>query len=89
MLLPTQHMSIIFSRVNLLRSAKENAYHSCTVQDVETVSYATRFHGLDAILDRPGTFYLDLMCSIFSPGSRYLFCDTRSQMIFCLLQACL
>ena len=80
MLLPTQHMSIIFSRVNLLRSTKENAYHSCTVQDLVTVSYAMRFHGLDAILDWPGTFYLDLMCSIFSPGRRYLFCDTRSQM---------
>ena len=48
-----------------LRSTKENAYYSCTVHDVVTVPYAMRIHGLDAILDRPGTFCLDLMCSVF------------------------
>ena len=47
-----------------LRSTKENAYYSCTVHDVYS-SYTMRFHGLDAILDRPGTFCLDLMCSVF------------------------
>ena len=60
-----------------LRSTKENTYYSCTVHYVVTVLYAMRFHGLDAILDRPGTFCLDLMCSV--PGSWYLFCDTRSR----------
>ena len=49
----------------ILRSTKENAYYSCTVHEVVTVLYAMRFHGLDAILDRPGTLYLDLMCSVF------------------------
>ena len=39
-----------------------------------------RFNGLDAILDWPGTFCLDLMCSIFSPESWYLLCVTRSHM---------
>ena len=33
--------------------------------EVVTVLYAILFHGLDAILDRPGTFCLDLMCSVF------------------------
>ena len=36
-----------------------------TVHEVVTVVYARRFHDLDAILDRPGTFCLDLMFSIF------------------------
>ena len=35
------------------------------VHDVVTVPNAMRFHGLDAVLDRPGTFCLDLMCSVF------------------------
>ena len=38
---------------------------SCNVHHVVTVLYAMQFHGLDAILDRPGTLYLDLMCSVF------------------------
>ena len=46
-----------------LRSTKEKAYYSCTVFEVVTVLYAMRFHGLDAILDRPGTLCLNLMCS--------------------------
>ena len=48
-----------------LRSTKENAYYSCTVHNVVTVPNAMRFHVLEAILDRPGTFCLDLMCSVF------------------------
>ena len=48
-----------------LRSTKENAYYSCTVHDVVTVPYVMRFQGLDAVLDRPGTFCPDLMCSVF------------------------
>ena len=44
-----------------LRSTKENTYYLCIVHEVETVLYSMRFHGLDAILDRPGTFCLDLM----------------------------
>ena len=52
-----------------------------TVHELVTVLYALRFHGLDAILYRPGTLYLDLIClQFFSLGSWYLFCDTRSQM---------
>jgi len=45
--------------------SKENAYYLCTVHEAVTVLYAMRFNGLDAILDRPGTFCLDLMCSVF------------------------
>ena len=52
-------------RYTLLRSTKENAYYSWTVHDVVTVPYAMRFHSLDAILDRRGTFRLDLICSVF------------------------
>ena len=48
-----------------MRSTKEDAYHLCTVHEVVTVLHGMRFHGLDAILDRPGTFCLDLMCSVF------------------------
>ena len=54
----------LLKRGLLLGSTKENAYYSFTVHDVVTVPYAVRFHGLDAILDRP-TFCLDLMCSVF------------------------
>ena len=36
-----------------------------TVHELVTVLYALRFHGLDAILYRPGTLYLDLMSSVF------------------------
>ena len=68
-------------RYTLLRSTKENAYYSWTVHDVVTVPYAMRFHSLDAILDRPGTFRLDLMCSIFLARELVF--------IFCLLQVCL
>ena len=49
----------------LLRLTKENAYYLCTVHEVVTILYAMGFHSLDAILDRPGTFCLDLMCSVF------------------------
>ena len=48
-----------------MRSTKEDAYHLCTVHEVVTVLHGMRFHGLDAILDWPGTFCLDLMCSVF------------------------
>ena len=68
-------------RYTLLRSTKENAYYSWTVHDVVTVPYAMRFHSLDAILDQPGTFRLDLMCSIFLARELVF--------IFCLLQVCL
>ena len=30
-----------------------------------SILYAVQFNGLDAILDRPGTFCLDLMCLVF------------------------
>ena len=73
---------------------KENAAHySCTVHDAVTVPYAMRFHGLDAILDRPGTFCLDLMCSVFLTRELvsilwHSFTD-ETLAIFCLLQVCL
>ena len=57
------------------------AYYSCTVHEVVTVPYAMRFHGLDAILNRPGTFCLDLMRSVFLARELVsIFCDTRSEM---------
>ena len=62
------------------RRRTEIASYLCTVHEVVTVLYARRFHGLDAILDRPGTFASILCVQFFSPGSWYLFCDTRSQM---------
>ena len=48
------------NEASFLRSTKENAYYLCTVHELVTVLYAMRFHGLDAILHRPGTFCLDL-----------------------------
>ena len=76
-----------------LRSTKENAYYLCTVHEVVTVLYAMRFHGLDAILDRPGTFCLDLMCSVFLTRELvsilwHSFTD-ETLAIFCSLQDCL
>ena len=59
-------MSIIFSRVNLLRSTKENTYYSCTVHDVVTVPYAMRFHGLDAILDLGLAWHILPRCHVIS-----------------------
>ena len=50
---------------SFLRSTKENAYYLCTVHEAVTVLYVMRFNGMDAIFDRPGTFCLDLMCSVF------------------------
>ena len=83
-------MSIIFSGVNLLRSTKENAYYSCTIHDVVTVPYAMRLHCLDAILDRPGTFCLDVMCSVFLAREQVSFLwhslADETLVIFCLLQ---
>ena len=49
----------------------------CTVHEVVTVQYAMRLHGLDAILDRPGTFCLDLMRSVFLTREMVSICDTR------------
>ena len=55
-------------------STKENASYLCTVHEVVIVLYARRFHDLDTILDWPGTFCLDLMCSVFShPGAGIYF----------------
>ena len=55
-------------------------YYLCTIHEVVTVLYAMRFHGLDALL--PGlAHFTSISCvQFFSPGSWYLFCDTRSQM---------
>ena len=69
-------MSIIFSRVNLLRSTKENTYYSCTVRDVVTVPYAMRFHGLDAILDLGLAWHILPRCHVISfsrPGEGIYF----------------
>ena len=69
-------MSIIFSRVNLLRSTKENTYYSCTVHDVVTVPYAMRFHGLDAILDLGLAWHILPRCHVISfsrPGEGIYF----------------
>ena len=54
-------------------------YYLCTIHEVVTVLYAMRFHGLDALL--PGlAHFTSISCvQFFSPGSWYLFCDTRSQ----------
>ena len=73
--------------------AKENASYSFTVHEVVTVLYATRFQGLDAILDRPGTLCLDLMCSVFLARELvsilwHSFTD-ETLAIFCLPQVCL
>ena len=68
-------------RYTLLRSTKENAYYSWAVHDEVTVPYAMRFHSLDAISDGPGTFCLDLMCSVFLARELVF--------IFCVLQVCL
>ena len=74
----------------LLCSTKENAYYSCTVHVLVAVPYAI---DLDAILDRPSTFCLDLVSLVFLARELYVFFDIRSQMrrlvIFCLLQVCL
>ena len=62
-----------------MRSTKENAYYLCTVHGAVTVLYVMRFNGMDAIFDRPGTFCLDLMCSVFLTRELVSICDTRSQ----------
>ena len=59
-----------------------------TVHEVVTVLYAC-----DAILDRPGAFCLDLMCSVFLTREVvsilwHSFAD-ETLAIFCLLQVCL
>ena len=76
-----------------LLSTKENAHYVCTVHEVVTVLYPMRFHGLDALLDWPGTFCLDLMCSVFLTRELvsilwHSFTD-ETLAIFCLLQVCL
>ena len=40
-------------------------YFLRTVHEVVTVLHARQFNSLDAILDRPGTFCLNLMFSVF------------------------
>ena len=60
-------------RMCLLRSTKENAYYSCTVHEVVTVLYAMRFHGLDAILDQPGTLRRSHVFSFSRQGAGIYF----------------
>ena len=71
----------VFPTENLIQTNSNGFFLKLfTVHEVVSVLCALRCHGLDAILDRPGTLCLNLMCSVFSSGSWYLFCDTLLQM---------
>ena len=58
---PTRDLAHLRTCIHYCVSTKENASYLCTVHEVVTVLYVRRFDGLD----RPGTFCLDLMCSVF------------------------
>ena len=81
---------LVFVNYAYLRSTKENAYYLCTVHEVVTVLYGMRFRDLDAILDGPGTFRLDLMCSAYRTRELVsILCHSftdETLAIFCLLQ---
>ena len=67
---------------NLIAFDEGECLQSCTIHKVVSVLYAMRFHGQDPILDWTGPAHFALISCVqfFSPGSLYLFCDTRSQM---------